>query len=764
MANEDLNQDPNFTTPGGAPLAALARNPHQNVDVVHGVAGGGTPESTVVLQLVDYVPEHTVGGSTQRVDISDRVNSFQFVDLNNPANSDVLWTTPTDTNPFVDNPNEIFSFSGSNFDKPAIQFTLNSPVVVSAFRVVGPRTGPLVSGSYFMNGAGEVSPEGQHSEYIDPTGFTQASSTYTFSINENGLNEPSGVFERLYVYSEETTGATVVPAACTDFVRKIVDGIVTDYAADGVTPYTVQGQILPHCPIQQTNPSESVDVDFVNLFDVVGANPTLTGHITDETMQSFTLGGQAIFHPSTQGVILGATGAGESAQIQIPMTGLVVGSVVTVSPAFYVAPTPDPLRYYVGSTGQEITAPTGQSMQFTATQTSDSLFVVLGENQPEIQMYYIHATSLQYASTECIAFLRKFENGVKVGDYQLDGTTPYTVQGVVQTTCPESNASDCCSISSEYVRSVTSVVPAGFTAFKMPDVQFSTYNADANHIQLVSFSDDNSGFATGVSGNNVWTSAQADLVDFLSSASSLYGQDLTGVLQVSSYSNGGVQTPLLLVKNTSPFNLNNLYFMLRKDDGSNISFATFTEQIAVPDTIEYLLRVVEKDCKTGTIIQKFLNNQGQEVATPVYFEPIVTSLNVVEQELSDIKALVQQLLNNNPTQTQVDTGQPSLRLPSGTYTKAQILVRLNTEHYNAFVDTNAGYFASYGLNSIVFAPSSTFDLSVAGSTSQTYDYPVSLEAGGNEYLLQEVDDFVVVVPTGETLDIHMVVWLTGVAA
>ena len=40
MANEDLTQDPNYTTPGGAPLAALARNPHQNVDLVHGVMGG----------------------------------------------------------------------------------------------------------------------------------------------------------------------------------------------------------------------------------------------------------------------------------------------------------------------------------------------------------------------------------------------------------------------------------------------------------------------------------------------------------------------------------------------------------------------------------------------------------------------------------------------------------------------------------------------------------------------------------------------------
>ena len=142
-----------------------------------------------------------------------------------------------------------------------------------------------------------------------------------------------------------------------------------------------------------------------------------------------------------------------------------------------------------------------------------------------------------------------------------------------------------------------------------------------------------------------------------------------------------------------------------------------------------------------------------------------SELTDVKQELVDIKALVKQLLNGQappPTQTQVDTGQPSLRLAAGTYTKAQVLAQLNIEHYNTFVDTNAGLLVNYGLNSIVFVPSLNFNLSVAGLTTQTYDYPVSMEASGNEYLLQEVDDFVVVVPAGETLDVHMVVWKAGI--
>lgn len=158
---------------------------------------------------------------------------------------------------------------------------------------------------------------------------------------------------------------------------------------------------------------------------------------------------------------------------------------------------------------------------------------------------------------------------------------------------------------------------------------------------------------------------------------------------------------------------------------------------------------------SGTILAHCPDSSGCDCSS---------ELTDVKQELVDIKALVQQLLNGQappPTQTQVDTGQPSLRLAAGTYTKAQVLAQLNIEHYNAFVDTNAGLWANYGLNSIVFAPSLNFNLSVAGLTTQTYDCPVSMEAGGNEYLWQEVDDFVVVVPAGETLDVRMVVWMTG---
>ena len=385
MANEDLTQDPNYTTPGGAPLAALARNPHQNVDVVHGATGGGgstnPPESLIVLELVDYVAESQTGGTVQNLISGGSLSVWKE-------------RTLTGNNPFSEIfPDAIFWNSDAN-SSGEIYASLSVEAGVEYTFLLFTSTGnvqPLNMQIYFGT---------QSTSYIasnhDGYKFT-ATATETIEVGMRVL--PNSGYDGLNdVHVSGLVGATTVAATCTNFVRKIVDGVVTDYAEDGVTPYIVSGTILANCP----------------------------------------------------------------------------------------------------------------------------------------------------------------------------------------------DASGC-------------------------------------------------------------------------------------------------------------------------------------------------------DC-------------GGE-------------LTDVKQELVDIKALVQQLLNGQtppPTQTQVDTGQPSLRLAAGTYTKAQVLAQLNIEHYNAFVDTNAGLWANYGLNSIVFVPSLNFNLSVAGSTTQLYDYPVSMEAGGNEYLLQEVDDFVVVVPAGETLDVHMVVWMTGI--
>ena len=196
-------------------------------------------------------------------------------------------------------------------------------------------------------------------------------------------------------------------------------------------------------------------------------------------------------------------------------------------------------------------------------------------------------------------------------------------------------------------------------------------------------------------------------------------------------------------------------------DGSTIVPSTCTS--FVRKIVDGIVSDFESDGVTpyivsGTIIAHCPDLSGCDCSS---------ELTDVKQELVDIKALVQQLLNGQappPTQTQVDTGQPSLRLPAGTYTKAQILARLNAEGYNGLVNTDGGIVGYYGLNEITFAPSSTFDLSIASATSMSFDYPHSMAAGGNEYLLQEVDDFTITVPAGQTVDVHLIVWLTGIAA
>ena len=230
MATEDLTQDPNYTTPGGAPLAALARNPHQNVDLVH-----GAPESTVVLQLVDYVPEHnTIGGSTQRVlRTSDMVETLL-------SGSSPLWNDfggdfggdlphpPHNQFGFLD-ASTSWKWVGQLQTEAGKHYTVLSSVdrPQSTIKVLfGSEQRPLTRFYETMDFVGDGS--------LVEVG-------YLFQANTTG-----GSIDDFYV--ETQGGVTIVPASCTDFVRKIVDGIVTDYAADGVTPYAVQGQILPHCP------------------------------------------------------------------------------------------------------------------------------------------------------------------------------------------------------------------------------------------------------------------------------------------------------------------------------------------------------------------------------------------------------------------------------------------------------------------------------------------------------------------------------------
>lgn len=50
VSNQDYQQDPYFKTPSDKPLNNLARNPHLNVDVVHGSNSGGSGQTNHIVE------------------------------------------------------------------------------------------------------------------------------------------------------------------------------------------------------------------------------------------------------------------------------------------------------------------------------------------------------------------------------------------------------------------------------------------------------------------------------------------------------------------------------------------------------------------------------------------------------------------------------------------------------------------------------------------------------------------------------------------
>ena len=63
MSNQDYQQDPYFRTPSGKPINNIARNPHLNVDVVHGGNNGGSGETAHVVEHEMTVGEIANGQS-----------------------------------------------------------------------------------------------------------------------------------------------------------------------------------------------------------------------------------------------------------------------------------------------------------------------------------------------------------------------------------------------------------------------------------------------------------------------------------------------------------------------------------------------------------------------------------------------------------------------------------------------------------------------------------------------------------------------------
>ena len=63
MSNQDYQQDQYFKTPSGKPLNNLARNPHLNVDVVHGSNSGGSGQTKHIVEHEMTVDEIANGQS-----------------------------------------------------------------------------------------------------------------------------------------------------------------------------------------------------------------------------------------------------------------------------------------------------------------------------------------------------------------------------------------------------------------------------------------------------------------------------------------------------------------------------------------------------------------------------------------------------------------------------------------------------------------------------------------------------------------------------
>ena len=191
-----------------------------------------TADSGIVLSLVDYVAERTLGGSiVRKTPTWYDGNGWQFVPISGtPITSwdSGFWgyTDGTDANTSFKVVTQISVESGKSYN-------INNSVnwTQQAFR-------------YIIDGV----------EYpIDNFYETKTwVATTTGSVEVGvvvGTNATPGGFNDFYV--ETLEGETVVPATCTNFVRKIVDGVVTDMTLDG-QPYIVRGEVRTSCPDAQT--------------------------------------------------------------------------------------------------------------------------------------------------------------------------------------------------------------------------------------------------------------------------------------------------------------------------------------------------------------------------------------------------------------------------------------------------------------------------------------------------------------------------------
>ena len=186
--------------------------------------------SVIVLSLVDYVAEHTVGGGIVRKTPKwADGNGWQFVPVSGtPITSwdggGWGWTDGTDANTSFKVVTQISVESGKSYN---ITNSIND-TQRAFFYIIDGVEYPI--DSYYET----------KTWVATTTGSVEFGVVVGTSAAQGGFND----------FSVTLDGKTVVPATCTNFVRKIVDGVVTDTDLDG-QPYTVVGEVRTSCPAAQ---------------------------------------------------------------------------------------------------------------------------------------------------------------------------------------------------------------------------------------------------------------------------------------------------------------------------------------------------------------------------------------------------------------------------------------------------------------------------------------------------------------------------------
>jgi hypothetical protein len=329
MTIEDVNTpDLSFTTPDGQPLNVGARNPHTQVDIIHGGGGGGgggggssidytalitaikssvagidadTNALAPILLAVDTLEAIGTTGNATSSQILTAVSSILTQAQATSANTDQLESLLQSLQSTLQTESDQTQIGLAEI-KEAIEAM---PLDVEFLQVVDYVEGGQVIGTsgvtvLTLNDLAPVSISGATPPWIPPqscgatdsltswklVGQLQTVAGQRYNLNSSiSVSSPrtkyifggqtidmvqaayddievlgdGSLIEVGYLFEPNAPGdlinqfsLTTLPSvsekSCTDFLRKIVGGVTTDFAIDGVTPYLKQGAVLLACP------------------------------------------------------------------------------------------------------------------------------------------------------------------------------------------------------------------------------------------------------------------------------------------------------------------------------------------------------------------------------------------------------------------------------------------------------------------------------------------------------------------------------------